>query len=92
MIEIMQTKKKLMIGVIAGVLTVGGAGYYYTTQYKKPAPVNSNSHQTNVPVMAMGDVVTLDAKARQLSGLQTAKAENLDFINSRAVLGKFILS
>jgi len=73
MIEMMQTKKKLMIGVIAGVLTVGGAGYYYIAQYKKPAPVNSSNHQTNVPVMAMGDVVTLDAKARQLSGLQTAK-------------------
>ena len=74
MIETMQTKKRLIIGVTVGVLAVSGAGYYYATQYKKPAPTNQNTHQTNVPVMAMGDVVTLDAKARQLSGLQTAKA------------------
>ena len=72
MIETMQAKKKLIIGVAAGVLVVGGAGYYYT--HKKPAAVDHSAHQTNAGVMAMGDVVTLDAKARQLSGLQTAKA------------------
>lgn len=74
MIETIQAKKKLIIGVAAGVLVVGGGGYYYATQYQKPATVNHSAHQTNAPVMAMGDVVTLDAKARQLSGLQTAKA------------------
>ncbi len=92
MIEIMQNKKKLMIGVIAGVLTIGGAGYYYITQYKKPAPVNSNIHQTNVPVMAMGDVVTLDAKARQLSGLQIAKVSMKPLTKAIRTTGKVALN
>lgn len=92
MIEIMQTKKKLMIGVIAGVLIVSGAGYYYITQYKKPVPVNSNTHQNSTPVMAMGDVVTLDAKARQLSGLQTAKVTVKPLTKTIKTTGKVTLN
>ncbi|WP_094604297.1 Cation efflux system protein CusB [Sporomusa silvacetica DSM 10669] len=74
MIEKLQAKKKLIIGVTAGVLVIGGAGYYYTAQHNKPATVDHTGHQTNAPVMAMGDTVTLDAKARQLAGVQTAQA------------------
>lgn len=73
MIEKIQTKKKLIIGITAGVLVIGGAGYYYTTQHNKTAAVDHTGHQTNAPVMAMGDTVTLDAKARQLAGVQTAQ-------------------
>ncbi|CQR71802.1 efflux RND transporter periplasmic adaptor subunit [Sporomusa ovata] len=74
MIEKLQTKKKLIIGVTAGVLVIGGAGYYYITQHNKSVAVDHTGHQTNAPVMAMGDTVTLDAKARQLAGVQTAQA------------------
>lgn len=74
MIEKLQAKKKLIIGVAAGVLVIGGVGYYYTAQHNKPAAVDHTGHQTNAPVMAMGDTVTLDAKARQLAGVQTAQA------------------
>ena len=74
MIEKLQAKKKLIIGVAAGVLVIGGAVYYYTAQHNKPAAVDHTGHQTNAPVMAMGDTVTLDAKARQLAGVQTAQA------------------
>ncbi|HWR06784.1 efflux RND transporter periplasmic adaptor subunit [Sporomusa sp.] len=74
MIEKLQAKKKLIIGVTAGVLVIGGAGYYYTMQHNKPAAVDHTGHQTNAAVMAMGDTVTLDAKARQLAGVQTAQA------------------
>ncbi|TWH52120.1 efflux RND transporter periplasmic adaptor subunit [Sporomusa sp. KB1] len=74
MIEKLQAKKKLIIGVTAGVLVIGGAGYYYTAQHNKPAAVDHTGHQANAPVMAMGDTVTLDAKARQLAGVQTAQA------------------
>ncbi|WP_084574653.1 efflux RND transporter periplasmic adaptor subunit [Sporomusa malonica] len=74
MIEKLQAKKKLIIGVTAGILVIGGTGYYYTTQHNKPAAVDHTGHQTNTPVMAMGDTVTLDAKARQLAGVQTAQA------------------
>ncbi len=74
MIEKLQAKKKFIIGMTAGVLVIGGAGYYYTTQHNKPAAVDHTGHQMNGPVMAMGDTVTLDAKARQLAGVQTAQA------------------
>ncbi|HML31950.1 efflux RND transporter periplasmic adaptor subunit [Sporomusa sphaeroides] len=74
MIETLQTKKKLIIGVTAGILVIGGVGYYYTAQHNVPAAVDHTGHQTNAPVMAMGDTVTLDAKARQLAGVQTAQA------------------
>lgn len=72
MIEKLQANKKIIIGVAAGVLVFGGGGYYYVTQHTK-SDVDHTSHQTTAPVMAMGDVVTLDAKARQLSGVQTAQ-------------------
>lgn len=74
MIEKLQTKQKVIIGIAAGSLLLGGAGYYYTAHQVKPALVDHSSHQTSAPVMAMGDVVTLDAKARQLAGVQTAQA------------------
>jgi len=68
-------KKKLIIGVTAGVLIVGSVGYY-TYIHQKPAVVMDHSaHQMGaMPIMAMGDTVTLDAKARQLAGVQTAQA------------------
>lgn len=74
MIDKLRAKKKIIIGVAAGVLAVGGAGYYYTAQHNKPAAADHSGHQMTGPVMAMGDVVTLDAKARQLAGVQTAQA------------------
>jgi len=74
MIEKLQAKKKVIIGVTVGVLAIGGAGYYYTVQHNKPAATDHSGHQTSMPVMAMGDTVTLDAKARQLAGVQTAQA------------------
>ena len=74
MIERLQAKKKLIIGVTAGVFVIGGAGYYYTAQHAKPVAADHSGHQMTGPVMAMGDVVTLDAKARQLAGVQTAQA------------------
>lgn len=74
MIEKLQAKKKMFIGMAAGVLVVGGAGYYYSLQLDKPATAEHAGHQMSGPVMAMGDTVTLDARARQLAGVQTAQA------------------
>lgn len=74
MIEKFRSKKKIIMGVTAGVLVVGGVGYYYTAQHNQPAAAGHAGHQMSGPVMAMGDTVTLDAKARQLAGLQTAQA------------------
>lgn len=74
MIEKLQAKKKMIIGVTAGVLVAGGIGYYYTVHHNRPAAADHSGHQESAPVMAMGDTVTLDAKARQLAGVQTAQA------------------
>lgn len=73
MIEKLRAKKKIVAGVIIGAIAVGGGSYYYAAQHSKPA-VDHSGHQMSGPVMAMGDVVTLDAKARQLAGVQTAQA------------------
>ena len=74
MIDRLGKKKKLIIGVTVGVLIAGGVGYY-TYIHNKPVAVDHSAHQSgNSPIMAMGDTVTLDAKARQLAGVQTAQA------------------
>jgi len=74
-IERFGKKKKLIIGVTAGVLIAGSVGYYTYIHNKPVAAVDHSAHQTGgSPIMAMGDTVTLDAKARQLAGVQTAQA------------------
>lgn len=74
MIEKLSKKKKLIIGVTAGVLVTGSVGYYTYLQQKPAVVMDHSAHQAgSSPVMAMGDTVTLDAKARQLAGVQTAQ-------------------
>ncbi|GMB01535.1 efflux RND transporter periplasmic adaptor subunit [Pelosinus sp. IPA-1] len=75
MIERFGGKKKLIIGVTAGVLVAGAAGYYTYNHNKQPIVMDHSAHQmSGSSIMAMGDTVTLDAKARQLAGVQTAQA------------------
>lgn len=75
MIERFGGKKKLIIGVTAGVLVAGAAGYYTYNHNKQPITMDHSAHQmSGSSIMAMGDTVTLDAKARQLAGVQTAQA------------------
>ncbi len=90
--ETIQAKKKVIIGVTAGVLILGGAGYYFTHQPAKPAAVDHSGHQMNAPVMAMGDVVTLDAKARQLAGVQTAQAMKRALTKEIKTTGKIAMN
>lgn len=74
MIENLSKKKKLIIGVTAGVLVAGSVGYYTYIQQKPAVVMDHSAHQMGgSSVMAMGDTVTLDAKARQLAGVQTAQ-------------------
>lgn len=74
MIEKLSKKKKLIIGVTAGVLVTGSVGYYTYIQQKPAVVMDHSAHQMGgSSVMAMGDTVTLDAKARQLAGVQTAQ-------------------
>lgn len=76
MIDKLRNKKKIVIAMAAGVLVLGGAGYYYTMQNKSVATEHAGQqmgNMDNMSVMAMGDTVTLDARARQLAGVQTAQ-------------------
>jgi len=91
MIEKLQAKRKMIIGVTAVVLVFGGGGYYYAAQHAKPA-VDHTGHQTATPVMAMGDTVTLDAKARQLSGVQTAQAVVKNITKEIKTTGKLAMN
>ena len=91
MIEKLQAKKKLIAGVAAGVLVIGGAGYYYYAQQQSSGAEHAG-HQTTTPVMVMGDVVTLDAKARQLSGLQTAQVASKALTKAIKTTGKIALN
>lgn len=91
MIDKLQAKKKLIAGVVAGVLVIGGAGYYYYAQQQSSGAEHAG-HQTTTPVMAMGDVVTLDAKARQLSGLQTAQVASKALTKAIKTTGKIALN
>lgn len=74
MIEKIKAKKKLIIAVTAGVIVTGAGTYYYYANTSKPSAVNHSAHQTASPISVAGDVVKLDAKARQLAGVQTAQA------------------
>lgn len=74
MINKIKAKKKLIIGVTAGVLVAGVSSYYNFANNSKPAAVDHSAHQATGPIVVGGDTVKLDAKARQLAGVQTAQA------------------
>lgn len=75
MLEKEQTKKLIIAGVAITVLAAGGYGVYHSMNAKPAATTDHSSHQTGASSAIVGDKVTLDAKARQLAGVQTAKAE-----------------
>lgn len=74
MIEKIKAKKKLIIAVTAGVIVTGAGTYYYYANTSNTSAVNHSAHQTASPISVAGDVIKLDAKARQLAGVQTAQA------------------
>lgn len=90
--EKLPVKKKIIIGAVAGALVLGGGGYYYTAQHGKAAPVDTAGYQSMPAVMAMGDTVTLDAKARQLAGVQTAQAVVKPLIKELRTTGKIAMN
>jgi Cu(I)/Ag(I) efflux system membrane fusion protein len=95
MIERFGGKKKLLIGVAAGVLVAGAAGYYTYNHNKQQQPMtmDHSAHQMDgSSIMAMGDTVTLDAKARQLAGVQTAQAEVKSLSKDIKTTGKIAMN
>lgn len=99
MIDKLRGKKKIIIGVTAGILVVGGASYYYM-MHKSPGMEHAGhqmgnmdmGNMDNMPVMAMGDKVTLDAKAKQLAGVQTAQVTLKDLSKEIKTTGKIAMN
>jgi Cu(I)/Ag(I) efflux system membrane fusion protein len=75
MLEKLDTKKKkILVGVAAGVLIAGSAGYYTYIHKQQPvAAVDHSAHQAAGSGSLAGEIVKLDAKAQQLAGVQTAQ-------------------
>ena len=74
MLEKLDSKKKVMIGVAAGILVVGSVSYYFFFNKQQPAAaVDHSAHQAPGGGAVTGEMVKLDAKAQQLAGVQTAQ-------------------
>lgn len=84
-----KTKKILAAGVAVAVIGVGGYGaYQYLYAPKQTPTAGHSSHQTTAPASAAGEKVVLDAKARQLAGVQTAKVEKMALTKNVRTTGK----
>ncbi|MDR3591747.1 MAG: efflux RND transporter periplasmic adaptor subunit [Negativicutes bacterium] len=85
-------KKWLIGGVIAVFLVAGGGGYYYYSAKKKAASEHAGHQMGAMPIMVTGDVVQLDAQARQLAGVQTATVTKRQLTKEIKTTGKIALN
>jgi membrane fusion protein, copper/silver efflux system len=85
-------KKWLIGGVIATFLIMGGGGYYYYSVKKSVANEHAGHQMGAMPIMVTGDVVTLDAQARQLAGVQTATVVKRPLTKEIKTTGKITLN
>lgn len=95
MAENTRTKKLIITGVAVAVLAGGGYGYY-SYSHKAAAPA-ATGHEGMAgmggPSIAVSsDKVVLDAKARQLAGVQTAKVEKKALTKEIRTTGKIALN
>jgi Cu(I)/Ag(I) efflux system membrane fusion protein len=88
MLEKKRTKKIIIAGVAVTVLAAGGYGAYHSMNVKQATTASHSSHQTGAPSSLVGDKVILDAKARQLAGVQTAKVEKKALTKNIRTTGK----
>lgn len=72
MLEKLDTKKRILIGVVASTLVVGSVGYYTYLHQQKPVAAMDHSKMAGMGGAVTGEMVKLDAKAQQLAGVQTA--------------------
>lgn len=87
------TKKWLAGGVVAAMILGGGGWYYYSHTAKKPTQSEHAGHETTgASVAVSGDTVTLDVKARQLAGVQTATVVKKDLAKELKTTGKLALN
>ncbi|KYZ74893.1 efflux transporter periplasmic adaptor subunit [Anaerosporomusa subterranea] len=88
MLEKERARKLIIAGVAVTVLAAGGYGTYKYMNPKQAPTASHSSHQTGAPSAIVGDKVTLDAKARQLAGVQTAKVEKKALTKNIRTTGK----
>lgn len=94
MAENSQTKKLIIAGVAIALLAGGGYGYYnYAHKKAAPAAAGHEGHSSHGSPAAVGsDTVTLDARARQLAGVQIAKAEKQALAKEIRTTGKIAMN
>jgi Cu(I)/Ag(I) efflux system membrane fusion protein len=89
-----RTKKLIITGVAIAVIVGGGYGYYnYLHKPAAPAATGHEGHGNAATSMSVsGDKVVLDAKARQLAGVQTAKVEKKVLAKEIRTTGKIAMN
>lgn len=93
MMENGKAKKILAAGLAVAVLGVGGyRAYHYLYVKQTPAAAEHGSHQTGTVSAVAGDKVVLDAKARQLAGVQTARVEKKALTKNIRTTGKVAIN
>ncbi len=90
------TRKKIIAGIVAGAVLLAVGGYYYSQKTKPKTDTDHSSHQTTAAATGTspvtGDKVILDAKARQLAGVQTAPVQKKQLIKDIRTTGKVTLN
>ncbi len=95
MLDRMKANKLVVAGVVAALVAAGGWGYYTYAGKKAAAPPAGNAAPSaagHAGHGAGGEVVTLDAKARQLAGVQTATVTRRALAKDVKTTGKIALN
>ncbi len=95
MLERVKGNKLVIVGVVAALVAGGGWGYYTYAGQKAAAPPAGNAPQGAAGHSGHGagaEVVALDAKARQLAGVQTATAAKKALTKDIKTTGKIALN
>lgn len=91
MLEKLDNKKRLLIGMVAGALLVGSVGYYTYAQKKQPVAAVDHSNMAGMGNAVTGDMVKLDTKGQQLAGVQTAQIVKKSLNKEIKTTGKIAL-
>lgn len=92
MLEKLDTKKRILIGVAASVLVVGSVGYYTYVHRQQPVAVVDHSKMAGMGNAVTGEMVKLDAKGQQLAGVQTAQVLKKALTKEIKTTGKVALN
>ncbi|SDF42514.1 efflux RND transporter periplasmic adaptor subunit [Sporolituus thermophilus] len=86
-------KKKIIIAGVAVAVIAGGAFAYYNSHKQIPAAATHAGHGGSAAAVKVdGEKVVLDAKARQLAGVQTAVVEKKALTKEIRTTGKIAIN